>query len=115
MVCCPGTGSKEALFPVLEDCPGLGRWKPGSYSYFCPVWVAQGVLTQFPLLHPVISWGLARAPILRCEVWDLLAGGGALLYRGVLGPQLEGLTRVWALNRAWSLGGGNQNGEETRN
>lgn len=39
---------------------------------------APGVLTQFPLLHPMISEGLASAAILRCEVWgpfgDLLRG-----------------------------------------
>lgn len=49
--------NKGDVVSCLRDRPGLGRGgcKPGSHSWFCPVWVALGLLPQFPLLHPMLS------------------------------------------------------------
>ena len=53
----PDAGSKETLFPILEDSPRLEGWRPGSCSWFCPVWVALGTVSQFPHLYLMISVG----------------------------------------------------------
>lgn len=63
--------NKGNVVSCLRDRPGLGGLETWIPSLVLPCLVALGMLTQFPLRHPKISWGLASATIMRREVWDL--------------------------------------------